>query len=55
MALKRGLDLQIIEQRKGIRARIGMNHPERALNAQMLQKASAQGRTTTRDRGTKGT
>ena len=39
LALKRGLDIQIIHQRKVNRASVGMNRLERALNAQVLQKA----------------
>ena len=39
LALKRGLDVQIVQQRNSIRAGLGMNRLERALNAQVLQKA----------------
>jgi small-conductance mechanosensitive channel len=39
LALKRGLDVQLVQQRKAIRAGLGMNRLERALNAQVLQKA----------------
>ena len=39
VALKRGLDLQLVQQRKAMRAGLGMNRLERALNAQILQKA----------------
>lgn len=39
LALKRGLDVQIVQQRKAVRASVGMNRLERALNAQVLAKA----------------
>ena len=39
-ALKRGLDVQVTQQRKAIRAGVGMNHTERALNRALLVKAA---------------
>ena len=39
LALKRGLDVQIAQQRKAIRASVGMNRLERALNAHVLRQA----------------
>ena len=39
VALKRGLDVQIVQQRKAVRATVGMNRTEGALNAGVLAKA----------------